>query len=73
MRNVQKTIKNAKINEKYDISTGELEQFKRKYDADNNLFELMAGLFEYGYIMGMRAANAEQKKKATDGNQQLSK
>lgn len=60
--NVMKKIKEAKggINSYYDL---DIEDMEKIYNSSNDGFSLISNAFTFGYIQGMKAQKAKDRKK----------
>lgn len=60
--NVMKKIKKMRgeINMYYDM---DIEDMKKIYNSSNDGFSLISNAFTFGYIQGMKAQKAKDKKK----------
>lgn len=59
--NVMKKIQEARgINSYYDM---DIEDMKKIYNSSNDGFSLISNAFTFGYIQGMKAQKAKDRKK----------
>lgn len=60
--NVMKKIQKARggINSYYDL---DIEDMEKIYNSSNDGFSLISNAFTFGYIQGMKAQKAKDKKK----------
>lgn len=60
--NVMKKIQQARggINSYYDL---DIEDMEKIYNSSNDVFSLISNAFTFGYIQGMKAQKAKDKKK----------